>query len=49
MRSLRPLFVPAGIRVPQPDQWFHGAYDPSDVNKLDGRDRDRIVCESWPE
>jgi competence protein ComEC len=29
-------------------QWFHDMYDPSDVNRLDGSDKDGIVCESLP-
>lgn len=29
-------------------QWFHDMYDPSDINKLDGSDKDGNVCESLP-
>lgn len=29
-------------------QWFHDTYDQSDVNRLDGGDKDGVVCKSLP-
>ena len=29
-------------------QWFHDTYDQSDVNRLDGSDKDGVVCKSLP-